>query len=71
MLGGLLALQALTGIGNVVLQWPLAGRCSTVGAAALVATLVGLLARREPHSVTAPQAAVQPAWRAPQQVVLP
>jgi cytochrome c oxidase assembly protein subunit 15 len=72
MLGGLLALQALTGIGNVVLQWPLAGALlHSVGAAALVATLVGLLARREPHSVTAPQAAVQPAWRAPQQVVLP
>lgn len=65
-------LQALTGIGNVVLQWPLAGALlHSVGAAALVATLVGLLARREPRSVTVPQAAERPAWRAPQQVVLP
>ena len=71
-LGGLLALQALTGIGNVVLQWPLAGALlHSVGAAALVATLVGLLARREPRSVTVPQPAERPAWRAPQQVVLP
>lgn len=71
-LGGLLMLQALTGIGNVVLQWPLAGALlHSVGAAALVATLVGLLARREPRSVTVPQAAERPAWRAPREVVLP
>jgi len=42
----LLALQVASGIGNVVLQWPLLGALAhSAGAAALLATMVGLLAR--------------------------
>jgi cytochrome c oxidase assembly protein subunit 15 len=46
-LGGLLALQLATGLSNVVLGWPLlAAILHTGGAAALVAVLVWILAKR-------------------------
>jgi cytochrome c oxidase assembly protein subunit 15 len=44
-LAGLLLLQLITGMGNVVLAWPLAGAlCHTAGAAVLLALMVSLLA---------------------------
>jgi len=58
----LLALQVASGIGNVVLQWPLLGALAhSAGAAALLATMVGLLARarlaRVPQVSSSPAAA--------------
>jgi len=51
---GLLCLQALTGISNVVLDWPLlAAVLHTGGAAAMVTLLVWLLATTQPHSAPA------------------
>ncbi|MFZ2987119.1 MAG: COX15/CtaA family protein [Ideonella sp.] len=48
-LAGVLALQVLTGVGNVVLQWPLLGALlHTSGAALLVGLLVSLLVRTAP-----------------------
>jgi cytochrome c oxidase assembly protein subunit 15 len=53
-LAGLVALQAITGISNVVLDWPLlAAVLHTGGAAALVAVLVWLL------TITCAQPAVE------------
>jgi len=46
LLAGLLGLQVLSGLSNVVLGWPIAGALAhSAGAAALVATMVSLLAR--------------------------
>lgn len=60
LLLGLLAVQVATGLGNVVLQWPLlAALAHTAGAAALAGTLVSLWSRsRQPHlaPVTSPRA---------------
>jgi len=50
---GLLILQALTGISNAVLDWPLlAAVVHTGGAAAMVTLMVWLLATTQPQSVT-------------------
>ena len=61
---GLLMLQVASGIGNVVLQWPLAGALAhSAGAAALLALLVTLALRSRAFSPAAspvPEAAV---WR--------
>ena len=60
LLLGLLGLQIASGLGNVVLQWPLlAALAHTAGAAALAATLVSLWARsRQPQlaPLTSPRA---------------
>lgn len=59
-LAALLALQVATGLGNVVLQWPLvAALTHTAGAAALAGTLVSLWARSRQTRL-----AVQPSPRA-------
>ena len=52
VLAGLLALQVLTGVSNVVLEWPIvAAVLHTGGAGALVVTLVWLLATTRGQSV--------------------
>jgi heme A synthase len=46
-LAGLLLLQLLTGLSNVVLRWPLLGALMhSAGAAAMVGVLVAVIARR-------------------------
>jgi cytochrome c oxidase assembly protein subunit 15 len=55
LLAGLLALQAITGISNVVLDWPLiAAVLHTGGAGALLVVLVGLIATTKPSTATNP-----------------
>ncbi|MBV9889498.1 MAG: COX15/CtaA family protein [Rhizobacter sp.] len=66
---GLAAWQAASGLGNVVLGWPLFAAVShTGGAAALVVVLTLLLARSAPrsaarHDAERPVASPPPAWR--------
>lgn len=56
-LGGLILLQAATGLSNVVLGWPLvAAVAHTGGAAALVVVLTGLIFSSRPHSARLPAA---------------
>lgn len=56
-LGGLILLQAATGLSNVVLGWPLvAAVMHTGGAAALVVVLTGLIFSSRPHSARLPAA---------------
>lgn len=50
-LGGLIILQALTGLSNVVLGWPLiAAVAHTGGAAALVVVMTGIIFSTRPHA---------------------
>jgi cytochrome c oxidase assembly protein subunit 15 len=50
-LGGLIILQALTGLSNVVLGWPLiAAVAHTGGAAALVVVMTGIIFSGRPHA---------------------
>jgi cytochrome c oxidase assembly protein subunit 15 len=63
-LAAVLALQLLTGMSNVVFDWPLlAAVLHTGGAAALVALLTTLLARSATSSARRPSPAGQPAWQ--------
>ena len=56
-LGGLILLQAATGLSNVVLGWPLvAAVAHTGGAAALVVVMTGLIFSSRPHTVRLPSA---------------
>lgn len=72
-LAGVVVMQVLTGVGNVVLQWPLAGAVlHTVGAAWIVWTVVDLLACSRPVAARdlADQASSSsPAWARQQPVV--
>ena len=63
-LAAVLVLQLLTGVSNVVLDWPLlAAVAHTGGAAVLVALLTTLLARSAASPAHAPQPAGQAAWQ--------
>jgi cytochrome c oxidase assembly protein subunit 15 len=54
LLAGLLALQILSGLSNVLLDWPLlAALAHTAGAAGLVALMVSLVVRASPRTVAA------------------
>lgn len=56
-LGGLILLQAATGLSNVVLGWPLvAAVAHTGGAAALVVVMTGLIFSSRPHTARLPAA---------------
>lgn len=73
-LGGLVLAQVATGIGNVVLQWPLLGAVlHTVGAAWILWTLVDLLACSRafalPASADPALSSSAPAWAGQQPVV--
>lgn len=66
LLAGLLLAQLASGLGNVVLQWPLLGALiHSAGAAALVATLVSLIHRSRPqHLLSATTSGPVPAAQA-------
>ena len=60
-LAGLLLLQFITGLSNVVLDWPLlAAVLHTGGAAALVVVLTWILEAQRPRALAAPAPMVQP-----------